>query len=251
MVGYWGEEALSTSYIPLFVIELQEASPLQLMAERVEPSSQTSIDLNIMDLEQWVDDLVITPVDLSQIPNCDSKSTNLTKLPVKRAHEVLLLHQSSPSQSLLNASSPPTATISQAPIHTPADLDSNTYDDVESACRVVKHRRKAEGKGTHQFLTSESIVKLCNKELKGLEAYDIPTLSKPHIPVLDVFFEEPTIPNMAEADVRDREEDEHSDDSLDESESDYVGEKDEWMSSEDVSVDEESHSESEIVRYPI
>ncbi|VFQ67441.1 unnamed protein product [Cuscuta campestris] len=72
--------------------------------------------------------------------------------------------------------------------------DNNGKDNVHDGrghkkLKRSKKRSVVDG-GIQQFEITQLSAKLLAKELKGLEAYDIPTLSEPYIPPLDTFFEE-------------------------------------------------------------
>ncbi|VFQ71559.1 unnamed protein product [Cuscuta campestris] len=139
MVEEWG--SVSSTYIPIYVVELLEPSALQMITVAVDSSFQNGHESTITSIEQWADSLLVTP-----------------------------------------------------------------------------------------FL----------QELKGLEAYDLPSLCKPQITPLDLFFKEVMPPN--ESDGADEKECIEDDDEG----SQFDGDEEECSSSVDVSLDEESQTDEEL-----
>ncbi|VFQ66082.1 unnamed protein product [Cuscuta campestris] len=127
--------------------------------------------------------------------------------------------------------------------------DNNDVDDGHDGRghrKLKRSKKRSVGdEGIQQFEITQLSAKLLAKELKGLEAYDIPTLSKPYIPPLDTFFEEivdlnqygcdEVVGNGSKGYIED-----------DDEESDYEDSEKESGNSEEVSLDEESHSEEDF-----
>ncbi|VFQ87781.1 unnamed protein product [Cuscuta campestris] len=241
MVEVWG--GVPCNFIPLFVVELEEPSALQKMAEELHVTAQTFKDPSSSDAELWADNLLVTPTNYSQTFESEDHGGNKSKLNVRRqmsrTFEVLL------QPSVLDPPQVPSITIS-SPHLSPTSTEPNTMirEAVENDGSSKKKKKKLVGGGSKVLERTELNVKLLGKELNGLEAYDIPALSNPqvppHVPPLDLFFEEPVLPSQGVID------DDKASSEDEEEDCDFTGSEEECLSSEAVSLDEESEMEDEF-----
>ncbi|VFQ62551.1 unnamed protein product [Cuscuta campestris] len=237
MVEVWG--GVPCNFIPLFVVELEEPSALQKMAEKLHVTAQTFKDSSSSDTELWADNLLVTPTNYSQTFESEDNGGNKSKLNVRRqmsrTFEVLL------QPSVLDPPEVPSITIS-SPHLSPTSTEPNTMirEAVENDGSSKKKKKKLVGGGSKVLERTELNVKLLAKELNGLEAYDIPPLSNPQVPPLDLFFEEPLLPSQGVID------DDKASSEDEEEDCDFTGSEEECLSSEAVFLDEESEMEDEF-----
>ncbi|VFQ83426.1 unnamed protein product [Cuscuta campestris] len=213
------------------------------MAEELHVTAQTFKDPSSSDAELWADNLLVTPTNYSQTFESEDNGGNKSKLNVRmqmsRTFEVLL------QPSVLDPPEVPCITIS-SPHLSPTSTEPNTMtrEEVENDGSSKKKKKKLVGGGSKVLERTELNVKLLAKELKGLEAYDIPALSNPqvppHVPPLDLFFEEPVLPSQGGID------DDKASSKDEEEDCDFTGSEEECLSSEAVSLDEESEMEDEF-----
>ncbi|VFQ94034.1 unnamed protein product [Cuscuta campestris] len=251
MVAEWG--GVCCTYIPLFVIELKEPSALQKMAEGLDSSTQDYNEACMTEIEQWADNLLVTPTECGSILDSQPRSCSKAKLIVRRQNKNMR-DEVQTQPSLIEAEELPSLTP-PAPntSHPLGDFLTNSStqhsptiaEEVDNHRTPKKKKRKAQEGGRKQFELTELNVKLLSKELKGLEAYDIPSLSKPEIPTLDIFFEEVVLPSQAEIQSGQVDTDEENESTEDD---DFDGGEDstECLSSEELSMDEKSATDDEI-----
>ncbi|VFQ95793.1 unnamed protein product, partial [Cuscuta campestris] len=259
MIDHWIDTP--STYIPLYVVELQDPNILQTMAECIDFNAQTGNGAGMSEVDEWADNLLVTPIENSNItPNSEGRTCKRTKLVVRR--ESIKSFEVQPQPSFIDPESIPVHTecslTSPLPSlnltlqHSPrTEPDNNDKDNVHDGRGHKKLKRSKKKKksvvdgGIQQFEITQLSARLLAKELKGLEAYDIPTLSKPYIPPLDTFFEEivdlnqygcdEVVSNGSKGCIED-----------DDEESDYEDSEEESGNSEEVSLDEESHSEEDF-----
>ncbi|VFQ87096.1 unnamed protein product [Cuscuta campestris] len=178
MIEVWG--VVSSTYIPLYVIELQEPSSLQKMAEKLDSSTQNFNEGSDSEVEFWVDNLLVTPTSCSDILETELNTGYKSKLNVRRQInrrtevqlQPSLLH---PEDVSITDSSPQVSPITARPDKSPREEFVND--------EILKNKKTKHVGGERKlFERTEFNVKLLTKELKGLEAYDISALSKPQIP---------------------------------------------------------------------
>ncbi|VFQ73592.1 unnamed protein product [Cuscuta campestris] len=248
MIEVWG--VVSSTYIPLYVIELQEPSSLQKMAEKLDSSTQNFNEGSNSEVEFWVDNLLVTPTSCSDILETELNTGYKSKLNVRRQINRRTEVQLQPSLlhpedvSITDSSPEVSPMITARPDKSPREEFVND--------EILKNKKTKHVGGERKlFERTEFNMKLLTKELKGLEAYDIPALSKPQIPPevppLDVFFEEPVLPSQSEGLNRERvTDDEKGSCEDDEEDCDFEGSEEECLSSEEVSMDEESEMEDDV-----
>ncbi|VFQ67332.1 unnamed protein product [Cuscuta campestris] len=199
-----------------------------MMAVAVDSSFQNGHESTITSIEQWADNLLVTP-------GCPSKSSRNLEFKLGSFNKSKLPVRKQPRR--------PDDEVSPLGFRDVDLIPPNTEEerDVVDSVRTPKKRKKNSiGCGRKEFEITELNVKLFAKELKGLEAYDIPSLCKPQITPLDLFFEEVMPPNETDG----AEEEDCSED--DDEGSQFDGDEEECSSSVDVSLDEESHTDEEL-----